>query len=115
MVHNTVPPPPPQTYQINLNKDISLISSVQVGVLLYTLATKLPPSIRPSLRALLAKWVTDKKLKTVPQLNAALDYIIQKSTDNKHEQHDIDVLALEAHCGVGVVVSMDTITMVVKV
>ena len=98
---------------------------MQVGVLLYTLASKLPATVPPSHRALLARWIADGRLKTVPQLSAALDYVNrhhhstekyeQQSHHHDNHHNEIDELALSTHCGVGVVVSTDTIELVVKV
>eukprot|EP00026_Physarum_polycephalum_P001192 Phypoly_transcript_01193.p1 GENE.Phypoly_transcript_01193~~Phypoly_transcript_01193.p1 ORF type:complete len:822 (+),score=88.54 Phypoly_transcript_01193:1092-3557(+) len=88
----------------------------EVGVLLYTLATKLPSTIHPSVRTLLATWVKEKKLKTVPQLSAALEYVNKNHAKGAKEglEERINELALGVHCGVGVVVSTDVIELVVK-
>lgn len=89
-----------------------------MGVLLYTLATKLPANTRPPLRSLLANWVNDKKLRTVPQLNAAIEFINKHNSAENPQAGDeskVDERALEVLCGVGVVVDTATIEAVVKV
>uniref|UniRef100_A0A6A7G2A4 glutamine--tRNA ligase n=3 Tax=Hirondellea gigas TaxID=1518452 RepID=A0A6A7G2A4_9CRUS len=73
-----------------------------VGNLLYDVATKLEDSgLGLSHRSFLCKYVGNLKITSVPQLNAALKYL--------HEKSEMNTADFEETCGVGVVVTDDQI------
>eukprot|EP00002_Diphylleia_rotans_P009523 TRINITY_DN1987_c0_g1_i2.p1 TRINITY_DN1987_c0_g1~~TRINITY_DN1987_c0_g1_i2.p1 ORF type:complete len:471 (+),score=133.75 TRINITY_DN1987_c0_g1_i2:57-1469(+) len=73
-----------------------------VGALLYMLATKIAPNA-VNHRAFLAKYVAEKKLKMVPQLEAALAFC------KKYAGKSFETAEFDEACGVGVVVTEEQI------
>lgn len=78
------------------------------GNLLYAIATE-SPSKAPEHLTLLAQFVGSKQLATKQQLLAAFKYLKEHASDAK-----IDLTEFEASCGIGVVVTRETIEECVK-
>ncbi|CAI5447473.1 unnamed protein product [Caenorhabditis angaria] len=76
--------------------------SKQKGTLLYQLATKIKPQIVGQI-PLVVKYVQNEGIKSEPQLNAAIEYLLSNSVKG------IDISAFEKASGVGVVVTVDDI------
>lgn len=81
--------------------------SPSIGILLYHVASKIKPQIKHHL-GLLATYVANGKLDSELRVNAALEYLL-------HHVDNVDTTALEAECGVGVVVTPEMIEKEVEV
>ncbi|RUS86086.1 hypothetical protein EGW08_006179 [Elysia chlorotica] len=75
---------------------------MDIGKLLYNVATKLKPQIKNHM-GLLIQYISSKKITSEDQLNAALSYLLH------HIDSELDFKAFEEACGVGVVVTPEDI------
>ncbi len=79
----------------------------RIGPLLYKIATKVPPGFEHRFD-LLTKYVSEGKIRTDAQLEAAINYV--KTTSGK----SINTLAFEQACGSGVEVSREQIRQLIR-
>lgn len=87
-----------------LNECKGTILPEGAGILLYHMASKIKSQILQHV-PLLVKYIVSQKLDTTLRVDAALDYLLKKGA----QAGAINTAELDAHCGVGIVVTPEEI------